>query len=148
MKFHKQWDSEAMRINREATDSHNDEPSLTVQSAAADCDLNVLVKRIMRGQMLMPEPLTDDYFQDISNLPDLRGAMEYIQTAREHFDDLPAEMRARWQNNPANLWNWLTDEKNHEEAIELGILAKPAAIAPQEPAAPPAEPPAKPAGDK
>ena len=41
------------------------------------------------------------------------------------FDNLPSDVRNRFNNNPAQLLDFVADPENKEEAIELGLLPKP-----------------------
>lgn len=89
-----------------------------------DCDINVLVERFTRtGQM--PQRNAEDYsFGDFSAI-DYQSALDTVMVAREQFDTLPAKVRERFSNNPAQLLYFLENESNREEAIRLGLIAQP-----------------------
>lgn len=101
-----------------------EEESLTVQSFTEDADLNVLAKRF--GITDIPiGPIDPRLFRDTTNDPDLREVLERTRAAKEYFMALPAKMRTRFHNNMGELWNFVTDPENAEEAVRLGLLTQP-----------------------
>lgn len=120
-----QYDWEADRRAREASNHTCTGESLTVQSQAADADINVIVKRMgLLG--IMPDPIDPTFYADASNLPDLRAVLEYSRDAQAKFLALPPEVRNRFHNDPAELWEFVLDKNNREEAIRIGLIEKPA----------------------
>lgn len=99
----------------------NEEPSLTQQSFAVDADINVLVQRF--GLTNIPVvPFDPSAYGDFSEAPDLREALEIMRDAKEGFAALPARVRRRFDNDPAELWEFLQDDRNREEAEQLGLV--------------------------
>ena len=64
-------------------------------------------------------------FGDFSNEFDFRQAQETVIRAAEAFASLPSRVRKRFNNDPAELLEFLADEKNREEAVYLGLIEKP-----------------------
>ena len=96
---------------------------MTVQSQTADADINTIVKRMgLLGTM--PDPLDISFYQDASNLPDLRAVLEYGRDAEAAFLALPPDVRKRFHHSPAELWEFVLDENNREEAIRIGLIDK------------------------
>lgn len=130
-----QYDEARDAEERKASDSYNDEPSMTQQHHATDADINVLVKRFgITDGAVPPAALDPHYFADFSDAPDFRTALDRVRLAKERFAELPADLRNRFNNDPTELFAWVTDEKNAERAVELGLLAKSAV--PEAPAQP------------
>lgn len=96
--------------------------SSTQQHFKDDCDINILVERFTRtGQM--PQRSPEDYsFGDFSAI-DYQSALDTVMLANEQFGTLPANVRERFSNNPAQLLHFLENESNREEAIKLGLVA-------------------------
>lgn len=117
-----QYDDARDAEERRLTDIVNDDPSMTQQGLAADTDINTIVKRFRLGEIPMPEPLGPEYYADIANLPDLRAILEYQRDYKNQFMDLPAEIRTRFRNDPAEMWDFVANPHNAAEAIRLGIL--------------------------
>lgn len=123
-----QYDLEADELNREATDIICTEESLTVENHP-DADINELVRRmglddgsILPGlDMSISDP---SYYGDFSETPnDLRGILEMQQEAVDRFNALPANIRSRFNNDPAQLYRFIHNEQNWDEAVKLGLLA-------------------------
>lgn len=60
---------------------------------------------------------------------DFQEAQNLIAGARSMFNELPASMRERFDNQPAQLLAFLEKEENREEAIKLGLLNAKAPVA-------------------
>lgn len=135
-----QYDAATDAQMRELTDIHPGGESLTVQSHKDDADINVIAKRMgLLG--IMPDPIDPTFYADASNLPDLRAVLEYGRDAEAKFLAIPPDIRNRFHNDPAELWEFVLDENNREEAIRLGLIAKPApAGAGDDPGTPPETP--------
>lgn len=118
-------------------------PSMTKQSFAEEADINTIVRRFgLSGQL--PANVRMPVNGDFTNVPDFRTAMDLIVAARESFDAMPANVRARFHNDAAEFVDFCSDEKNRDEAIKLGLVEKPLGAAPVEPVAAPATPPSTP----
>ena len=89
-------------------------------------------------------------FGDFSNGTDLMTVQNKIAAANNDFSHLPADVRAKFQNSVAVMLDWMAKPENKDEAIKLGLMAKPAIAEPKpvispdgktvEPAEKPAEP--------
>ena len=117
------------------------DPSKTRQEFLDDANINVIVERFGIGHEL-PLNNTPPQTGDFTNIPDFRGAQDLIRKAQEVFGNLPAKIRAKFDNDPAKYIDWFHDPDNEAEAIRLGLATKPAEPQnnPVEPVTPP-EPP-------
>lgn len=99
--------------------------SKTQQSAEAECNINEIVRRFgLTGEMpenfVMPQ-----WGVDATGALDFHAAMNAVREAEAAFMTLPAEVRVRFGHDPGSLMSFLEDEKNRDEALKLGLLAKP-----------------------
>lgn len=120
------------------TASVNLDPSLAKQSFAEECDINTIVRRFgLTGQLPQDVrmPMTGD-FTDVKNFHE---AMQLVVEAREAFMQMPADVRARFGNDPGAFVDFASDPENKEEARRLGLLV-PEAV--KEPATTPVAAPA------
>lgn len=100
------------------------EVSLTQQEFKDECDINEIVRRFgLTGQL--PDNYRAPVSGDFTGISDFKTAMDAVRAAQDRFMEMPAELRARFDNDPQKLIGFLDDEKNREEAIKLGILNKP-----------------------
>lgn len=113
---------------------HFVEPSLTDQSQKDDCDVNrILAKFRETGSLVDPlHPGTrKPIFGDFTDFPDYQGALDIIIRSDEAFMQLPAKVRERFANNPQEIFDFLSDEKNRQEAIDLGLIDKKTEVPPE-----------------
>lgn len=100
--------------------------SRAVQSQADDADINTIVKRYkLTGELpnVRPRiPLSAD-FRDAGEF-DLGSALRYVREAERAFMMYPAEVRAKFKNDPAQFCHFVENPDNEDEAIALGILPK------------------------
>jgi len=98
-------------------------PSMTIQSMAEDADINVMMERFkITGQMPQdPRPL---YYGDFTEIFDFRSAQEAVIAANHAFNELPAKLRARFNNDPQAYLDFCEDPENEEEMIRLGMATK------------------------
>lgn len=122
----------------------------TKQEFKAEADINVIMKRYERTGVIEYVQKRSPQYADVTGR-DYQEAMNLIADARTAFEELPATMRARFDNDPAELLDFIADEANREEAADLGLLtpeatakvkaAKAAAASPPAPLGAPAPAP-------
>lgn len=126
MKFRHGYESaeERMKWSDECGISFDPEEGLAQQQFAEEVDINTIVKRFgLTGQL--PENLRMPVSGDFTNITDFQSAMNLVVQAKEEFERVPAEVRARFANDPGELMAFLEDEKNREEAVKLGLVSAP-----------------------
>jgi phage internal scaffolding protein len=75
----------------------------------------------------MPENFAMPRYGDFTGLDDYQSAIGYVRASGEAFMALPADLRARFHNDPSEILAFMDVEANRAEAIELGLLPKEAA---------------------
>lgn len=103
------------------------EESLTRQSFAEEADINTLVRRFgLTGQM--PNQVAAPSYGDFTEVVDYQTALNAVLHAEDAFMALPGEVRARFHNDPQELLEFVSDDRNRGEAEKLGlVVAKPPA---------------------
>lgn len=100
------------------------EPTLTQQQFQKEADINHIAEQFgLTGEM--PQLLRIPTAGDFEGIFDYQTAMNTIVEADRAFMTLPAKLRARFENDPAQLLDFLHDEENRDEAIRLGLVPKP-----------------------
>jgi len=114
------------------------------QSFQDECDINTIMSRYQQNGVLDHVQSIEGAYGDFSNVVDYQLGLNQILAAQDAFDQLPAKLRERFRNDPAELMTFLQDEKNRAEAEDLGLVEKKSEGAPPPPPAgtPPASPPA------
>lgn len=98
--------------------------SLTQQQFKEDADINVIVRRFgLTGEL--PTNFRPPVSGDFTGVSDFHSAMNAVRQAEEAFMQMPAELRARFNNDPQRLIDFVEDASNKDEALKLGILAPP-----------------------
>lgn len=106
--------------------------SLAIQSAKDESDINTIVRRFgLTGEL--PSDVAIPQSGDFVGVGDFHSAMNLVRETQEQFLRVPAELRARFNNDPARLMAFVEDESNRDEARKLGLLKDP--VVPPEPLA-------------
>jgi phage internal scaffolding protein len=103
-----------------------EEPTLAQQHFKEECDINTILQKFSITGILPEAPLSPRY-GDFTDIGDYHTALNRVIAAQEEFDGLPAQIRARFDNDPAKLIEFLDDEANRPEAEKLGLVEKAAA---------------------
>ena len=125
MKFRTQYDDD-MRKPKEGIVF--EKPSRTVQSEADMCDLNRIMDRYALPEAFafarsVPET-RELIYGDFSTLEDYQTSIAVVRKAEEDFANMPSNIRAYFDNNPANMLQFLQEpEKNYEEGVRIGLFA-------------------------
>lgn len=105
-----------------------EEPSLAQQHFKDECDINNILRQFNITGLLPESPLSPRY-GDFTGIGDYHTALNRVIAAQEEFEALPAQIRARFENDPAKLIEFLEDDNNRPEAESLGLVEKAAAEA-------------------
>lgn len=97
--------------------------SVTEQAHANECDINMIIARAEKSGMF---PVASDrgQFGDFSGI-DFQSMQCKIAAAKQAFMALPVAVRTRFSNDVGELLSFLDDVRNRDEAIKLGLIAKP-----------------------
>lgn len=115
------YDQEAVSVE---TGLHCEDPSLAIQSALEESDINTIVKRFgLTGQL--PDDIKLPQYADYVGISDFHSAMNVVREAGEAFSSLPADVRYKFHNDPQEFLQFVSTEGNLEELRKMG-LAKPA----------------------
>lgn len=103
--------------------TQNNDPSLTDPQWDEKSDINYIMDRFLNhGESPNYGSKKQGVYADVSQIPDLLGAAIIVREAQNNFDSLPSKIREKFHNNPQNMIDFLSDPKNNEEAVELGLL--------------------------
>lgn len=100
----------------------NTEESKTRQEFKDECDINHIMKRYEQTGEVHHLNRKSGVYADLAHIGDFQGMMDKIVHAQTAFGELPAEVRFRFGNDPAQLIEFLQDTKNKDEAVRLGLI--------------------------
>lgn len=104
-----------------------EDESRAIQSAKDESDINTIVRKFgLTGEL--PNDLKMPQSGDFTDVPDFHTAMNLVRFAQEEFLRVPAEIRARFSNDPARLMAFVEDDVNRDEARKLGFLKSPVVV--------------------
>ncbi|AXH73030.1 MAG: internal scaffolding protein [Microviridae sp.] len=98
-------------------------PSRTKQSFKDECDINKIMAQFQTSGVLEFTTRHEPQYGDVTGL-DFVQAMNTVATARDMFQAMPAHLRERFANNPANFLDFVQDPENRLEAERLGLVQK------------------------
>lgn len=105
-------------------------PSLTRQEMAEDCDINTIMARYeVTGQLPNIDRPAPQYM-DVTNAPDLMGALRILDEGREAFMRLPAGVRREFDNDPVAFVAFAQDPDNLDQMRTWGLAPPGAAERP------------------
>lgn len=107
-------------------------PSMTKQEFQYECDVNNVIKSFKPHQMMaaLQQNLNAGNYADLPDAYDFQEALHLVRDAERQFLTVPAKVRDRFGQDPAQFLEFLNNPGNLEEARALG-LAKPAASPPE-----------------
>lgn len=102
-------------------------PTRTIRDAdvVKECDIHYLYSNMLKFGTAYPGRLTKpartpQFVQSVAP-SDLASAMDIVIKAREQFDQLPVEVRDRFNYNPYRFMEYVTNDKNKEELVKMGL---------------------------
>jgi len=101
------------------------EPSLTQQQFQKECDINYIVRQNEQTGLLNHVNQQTPQWGDFGDATDYQASLNLVNAAQASFMALPADVRARFDNDPAKLLTFVTDPNNGDELVRLGLATKP-----------------------
>lgn len=97
-------------------------PSLAQQHFREECDINAIVRRYLQTGVLEHQSDAPVFYGDVSELPlTLTEAYAAVERAESAFMSLPSEVRKSINNDPAQLVDWIVN--NRDMAAKFGLIS-------------------------
>jgi len=97
---------------------------LTKQEFLEESDINVIISRYRKTGVL-PNTFGDvGSYGDFSNVTNFQDAMIKIHEAEDMFMSLPANVRAKFENDPGQFLEFADNPENQDALVEMGIIDK------------------------
>lgn len=107
-------------------------PSMTFQSEKDGTMIEAYLKRYRAtGFLGDPQRKAAAAFGDFTGVEDYQSAMNKITALKEYFDTLPSNVRRFFGDEPGNYVSFITDPRNLDKAVEMGLVSMPPAASSQ-----------------
>lgn len=97
-------------------------PTRTKQAFKDKCDVNQVVKRFTKTGLVDHVNQMKAEYGDYSDFVDYRDCVSKVFEAEAMFMELPSKVRKRFQNDPQEFFDFMMDEANFDEALEMGLI--------------------------
>lgn len=94
------------------------------QSFKEECDINTIMRNFEETGLLQNLAKRDPVYGDFSDPGTFHEAQNIVVVAKEQFAALPARIRERFNNDPANFLEFVYDESNIDELVKMGLATK------------------------
>lgn len=99
--------------------------SMTKGEFTAECDLNTIMARYTASNFdpsCLPMSTKRALYGDFTQLPEsYHVALSMVLDTQRSFMTLPAELRAKFDNDPQKFIDFCADEANYQELLDLGL---------------------------
>lgn len=113
------------------------EVGLTRSEFKKSCDINYILARHKKTGLA--PVLSGAFYGDVSNRPDFRESLDFINRVCEDFSALPSDIRSRFHNDPEEFLKFYDDDQNIDELVRMGLKSAPLVQEPEVPV--PVDPP-------
>lgn len=101
--------------------------SRTQQHFLKETNINSIMAKFKKSGLLT-NPLTQStimpQFGDFTNISDYQTLQNKLASINSYFENLPAETRREFDNDPQKLMQFVSNPENKEKAIKLGLLSR------------------------
>lgn len=98
-------------------------PSRTKQEFQKECDINNIIKSFSTSGMMrhVSAKAAQGAYEDLPDAMDFQESLAVVEQAAASFMTLPAKVRDRFRNEPAEFLAFMADEANKDEMLALGL---------------------------
>lgn len=95
--------------------------SMTKQSEADSCNVNLIMKKYEKHGILPVAQSAQANYGDFSNCHDYQTSLNAVMEAQDNFMRLPAAIRARFENDPQQFVEFVSNPANLDDCIQMGL---------------------------
>lgn len=96
----------------------------TEEAHAGEANINTIMAKASRGELQDYAAKYEPKYGDATG-PDYLEANILIANANSMFEELPANLRSRFNHDPSQFIEFVNDPENKEELIKLKLIKKP-----------------------
>ena len=105
--------------------------SLTQQHFAKETDIKTIIKKHDRTGIISHVARGVAQYGDYSEVNEYREALDMVNSANASFMELPSEVRAYFENDAGQFFEFATNPANGEKMVELGLAVAPPSPEPE-----------------
>lgn len=114
------------------------EKGRTKQSFAKEANINDIMAKFRKTGLVEHVRETPGEFADLVGQTDFHTAMNIVAEGNSAFAEMPADIRAKFANDPGQFLDFVTNPANAQELVDMGLAKE---VNPPNPAPPGAYPP-------
>lgn len=101
-------------------------PSMTFQSEKDGTMIEAYLRKFRAtGFLGDPERKARAVYGDFTGIEDFQTIQQKMAALNEYFMSLPSNVRRFFGDEPGNYVSWITDPRNHQKAVDMGLLSVP-----------------------
>lgn len=98
------------------------EKTMAKQAFKDECDINTIMAKYKSTGLIDHVKNVQGSYGDFTSVQDYQLSLNQVIEAQDAFEQLPAKIRARFNNDPSHLMSFISDEDNYDEALKLGLI--------------------------
>lgn len=103
--------------------------SMTQQHFKEEVDVRNIIKKYDATGLIAHVQKGQAQYGDFSMKVGFKEALDMVNSAQDSFMELPAEVRREFNNDAGEFYTFVSDPKNSEQLIEMGLATAPSASA-------------------
>lgn len=118
--------SEFMRIFCQRPGKKNPDGSIcyfTEQAHKDTCDVNKIIRKYDKTGLISHISKFEAMYGDMTGF-DFKEMKQKVIDMTNKFNELPSDIRKKFENSPENLLRFMENPENRDEAISLGLIKK------------------------
>lgn len=98
-------------------------PSMTIQSAAPETDINFIVRKYgLTGELAVRRGIPE--YGNFDESMDFQALLANVKLGEAAFLKVPADIRARFNNDAGAFLEWIHEDSNYDAAEAMGLVPK------------------------
>lgn len=94
---------------------------MTDQSFVKECDINSIMAKFVKTGILEHQSRYQGNYGDFTGAMDYQSALNAVMAADDMFMTLPAEIRAKFENDAGRFLDFVDDPNNMDQMVEMGL---------------------------
>jgi len=87
-----------------------------------ECDINHIMAKYQKTGIVNHVATHQGDYSDLTDVPTYQDALNKVISANNAFSTLPSSVRKRFNNDPAQFLNFVSDVNNRSEMEEMGLI--------------------------